>query len=133
MKLLPIGKGEIRRQGARVAILAFGAMLQPALEAGEALNATVANMRFVKPLDANLIEKLAATHDVLVTVEEHQAMAGAGSAVCELLTEIGYKKQILILGLPDRFIDHGDPGRLLASVGLDAAGIQKSIHNVIAE
>jgi 1-deoxy-D-xylulose-5-phosphate synthase len=116
-----------------VAILAFGAMLQPALEAGEALNATVANMRFVKPLDADLIEKLAATHDLLVTVEEHQAMAGAGSAVCELLSEIGFTKHTLILGLPDRFIDHGDPGRLLASVGLDAAGIQKSIQNVIAE
>jgi 1-deoxy-D-xylulose-5-phosphate synthase len=133
MKALPVGKGEIRRQGRKIAILAFGAMLQPALEAAENLDATVANMRFVKPLDAELIEKLASTHDLLVTVEEHQAMAGAGSAVCEVLTEIGYKKQVLILGLPDRFIDHGDPGRLLASVGLDAAGIQKSIQNVIAE
>ncbi|HEV7476866.1 MAG TPA: transketolase C-terminal domain-containing protein, partial [Burkholderiales bacterium] len=133
MKALPIGKGEIRRQGRKIAILAFGAMLQPALEAAEKLDATVANMRFVKPLDAELIEKLASTHDLLVTVEEHQAMAGAGSAVCEVLTEISYKKQVLILGLPDRFIDHGDPGRLLASVGLDAAGIQKSIQNVIAE
>src|SRR5262245_31278405 len=133
MKLLPIGKGEIRRKGRKVAILAFGAMLGPSLEAAEALDATVANMRFVKPLDADLVEELASTHDLLVTVEEHQAMAGAGSAVCELLTEIGYKKQILILGLPDRFIDHGDPGRLLASVGLDAAGIQKSIRNVMSE
>jgi 1-deoxy-D-xylulose-5-phosphate synthase len=133
MKALPIGKGEIRRRGRKVAILAFGAMLQPALEAAEALDATVANMRFVKPLDADLVEELASTHDLLVTVEEHQAMAGAGSAVCELLSEISYKKQVLVLGLPDRFIDHGDPGRLLASVGLDAAGIQKSIRNVIAE
>ena len=133
MKALPVGRGEVRRQGRKIAILAFGAMLQPALEAAESLDATVANMRFVKPLDAELIEKLASTHDLLVTVEEHQVMAGAGSAVCELLTDIGYKKQVLILGLPDRFIDHGDPGRLLASVGLDAAGIQKSIQNVIAE
>jgi len=133
MKALPVGKGEIRRRGRKVAILAFGAMLQPALEAGEALDATVANMRFVKPLDADLIEELASTHDLLVTVEEHQAMAGAGSAVCELLSEIRYKKQILILGLPDRFVDHGDPGRLLASLGLDAAGIQKSIQNVMSE
>jgi 1-deoxy-D-xylulose-5-phosphate synthase len=133
MKLLPIGKGEIRRRGSKVAILAFGAMLQPALEAGEALGATVANMRFVKPLDVDLIEELASTHDLLVTVEEHQAMAGAGSAVTEVLTEIDYKKQVLIIGLPDRFVDHGDPGRLLASVGLDAAGIQKSIRNAMSE
>jgi 1-deoxy-D-xylulose-5-phosphate synthase len=133
MKALPVGKGEIRRKGRKVAILAFGAMLQPALEAAEALDATVANMRFVKPLDAKLVEELASTHDLLVTVEEHQAMAGAGSAVCELLSSINNKKQVLILGLPDRFIDHGDPARLLASVGLDAAGIQKSIQNVIAE
>jgi 1-deoxy-D-xylulose-5-phosphate synthase len=90
-------------------------------------------MRFVKPLDAKLVEELASTHDLLVTVEEHQTMAGAGSAVCELLATINHKKQVLILGLPDRFIDHGDPARLLASVGLDAAGIQKSIENVIAE
>jgi 1-deoxy-D-xylulose-5-phosphate synthase len=133
MKALPVGKGEIRRKGRKVAILAFGAMLQPALEAAEALDATVANMRFVKPLDAKLVEELASTHDLVVTVEEHQAMAGAGSAVCELLGAFSFKKQILILGLPDRFIDHGDPGRLLASVGLDAAGIQRSIQNVIAE
>ena len=133
MKALAVGKGEIRRRGRKVAILAFGAMLQPALEAGEALDATVANMRFVKPLDADLIEELASTHDLLVTVEEHQAMAGAGSAVCELLTDISYKKQVLILGLPDRFVDHGDPGRLLASLGLDAAGIQKSIQNAMSE
>jgi len=133
MKALPVGKGEIRRKGRKVAILAFGAMLQPALEAAEALDATVANMRFVKPLDAVLVQELADTHDLLVTVEEHQAMAGAGSAVCELISKIRYKKQVLILGLPDRFIDHGDPGRLLASVGLDAAGIQKSIQNVMSD
>jgi 1-deoxy-D-xylulose-5-phosphate synthase len=90
-------------------------------------------MRFVKPLDADLVKELASTHDLLVTVEEHQTMAGAGSAVCELLAEIESKQQVLILGLPDRFVDHGEPGRLLASVGLDAQGIQKSIRNVMPE
>ena len=133
MTAIPVGKGEVRRRGKKVAILAFGSMLQPALEAAEALDATVANMRFVKPLDAELVKELATTHDLLVTVEEHQVMAGAGSAVCELLAKEVINKQVLMLGLPDRFIDHGDPGRLLASVGLDAAGIQTSIQDVISE
>src|SRR5687767_12754595 len=124
---LPVGKGELRRKGKRVAILAFGAMLKPALEAAESLDATVANMRFVKPLDVELIRKLSEDHELLVTVEEHQVMGGAGSAVCEVLQG---KTKVLLLGLPDRFIDHGDPGRLLASVGLDAEGIQKAITNV---
>jgi 1-deoxy-D-xylulose-5-phosphate synthase len=101
------------------------------MEAGEALDATVVNMRFVKPLDVQLVQELARTHDLLATVEEHQIMGGAGSAVCEALA--GSKKRVLLLGLPDRFIDHGDPGRLLASVGLDAAGIQKSISDVMSE
>ncbi|HXI35913.1 MAG TPA: 1-deoxy-D-xylulose-5-phosphate synthase [Burkholderiales bacterium] len=133
MAAIPLGKGEVRRRGNKVAILAFGSMLQPALDAAEGLDATVANMRFVKPLDAQLVKELATTHDLLVTVEEHQVMAGAGSAVCELLAKEGVEKQVLMLGLPDRFIDHGDPGRLLASVGLDAAGIQNSIRDVISE
>ena len=126
MSAIPIGKGEIRRKGRRVAILAFGAMLKPALEAGEALDATVANMRFVKPLDAALVGELAASHELVVTLEEHQVMGGAGSAVCEALAGTG--KKVLLLGLPDRFIDHGDPARLLASVGLDAAGIAAAIR-----
>jgi 1-deoxy-D-xylulose-5-phosphate synthase len=130
---LPVGKGELRRAGRRVAILAFGAMLKPALEAAEALEATVANMRFVKPLDEDLIRRLAADHELLVTVEEHQVMGGAGSAVCEVLHRMGVDRRVLLLGLPDRFIDHGDPGKLLSSVGLDAAGIQKAIRNVISE
>src|SRR5687767_12593129 len=127
MTAIPLGKGEIRRKGKRIAILAFGAMLKPALEAGQALDATVVNMRFVKPLDAELIKQLSENHELLVTVEEHQIMGGAGSAVCEVLQG---KTKVLLLGLPDRFIDHGDPGRLLASVGLDAEGIQKAITNV---
>jgi 1-deoxy-D-xylulose-5-phosphate synthase len=133
MTAIPLGKGEIRRRGKRIALLAFGSMLQPALQAAEALDATVANMRFVKPLDAELVKELANTHDLLVTVEEHQVMAGAGSAVCELLSKEGINKQVLMLGLPDRFVDHGDPARLLSTVGLDAAGIQNSIRNVISE
>jgi len=130
---LPVGKGEVRREGRKIAILAFGSMLKPALEAAEGLDATVANMRFVKPLDAQLVKQLAETHELLVTVEEHQIMGGAGSAVCEALAALGLKKAVLLLGLPDRFIDHGDPAKLLASVGLDAAGIQKAVRNVMSE
>ena len=124
---LDLGKGEIRRTGERVAILAFGSMVAPALGAGEALNATVANMRFVKPLDVELVRQLAADHDYLVTVEEGCVMGGAGAAVAEALAEAGIVKPLQILGLPDKFIDHGDPAKLLASVGLDAAGIAASI------
>jgi len=129
---IAVGKGEIRRQGKRIAILAFGAMLKPALEAAQSLDATVANMRFVKPLDVELVKQLAATHPLIVTVEEHQIMGGAGSAVCEALAAAGIEKRVLVLGLPDRFIDHGDPARLLASVGLDAAGIHAAISNAIS-
>ena len=128
MNALTIGKAEIRRAGKRVAILAFGSMLKPALEARESLDATVVNMRFVKPLDTEVIQELARTHELLVTVEEHQVMGGAGSAVSEVLDG---GTRILLLGLPDRFIDHGDPARLLASVGLDAEGIQNSIRDVL--
>ena len=130
---LPVGKGEVRRQGKRVAILAFGAMLKPALEAAEGLDATVANMRFVKPLDVELVRQLAASHDLIVTVEEHQVMGGAGSAVCEALASGRVEKRALLLGLPDRFIDHGDPAKLLASVGLDAEGIRSSIAKAMSD
>ena len=134
MKALPVGKGEIRRNSGRsankVAILAFGVMLKPALQAGEALDATVVNMRFVKPLDTGLVKEIAASHDLIVTVEEHQVMAGAGSAVAEVLSTCATPRKILMLGLPDRFIDHGDSASLLASVGLDAQGIESSIRNL---
>jgi len=122
------GRGEMRREGGRVAILAFGAMLAPALAAGEALDASVANMRFVKPLDAALVERLARTHELIVTVEEHAVIGGAGSAVCEALAARGFEHPVLLLGLPDRFIDHGDPAKLLASVGLDARGIEQAVR-----
>ncbi|MBI1943564.1 MAG: 1-deoxy-D-xylulose-5-phosphate synthase [Betaproteobacteria bacterium] len=131
MRSIPVGKGEIRREGRKIAMLAFGSMLKPALEAGAALGATVANMRFVKPLDGELVQRLAATHELIVTVEEHQIMGGAGSAVLEALSSASVR--VLLLGLPDRFVEHGDPARLLASVGLDAAGIQQAVRNVIPE
>ena len=131
LKALPVGKAEVRRTGKGVAILAFGAMLKPALEAGEALDATVVNMRFVKPLDVELVKRIAESHHLIVTVEEHQIMGGAGSAVAETLA--GSEKRILLLGLPDRFIDHGDPGKLLASVGLDSEGIRASIQKAMSD
>ncbi|SFG94422.1 1-deoxy-D-xylulose-5-phosphate synthase [Duganella sp. CF458] len=124
---LPIGKGEIRRKGQKIAILAFGSMVAPAMGAADLLNATVANMRFVKPLDVELVKQLAADHDFLVTVEEGCIMGGAGAAVAEALSAAGITKPIQMLGLPDKFIDHGDPAKLLALVGLDAAGIAASI------
>jgi 1-deoxy-D-xylulose-5-phosphate synthase len=126
---LPFGKGEVRRQGAgRIAILAFGTLLYPALEAGEKLDATVANMRWAKPLDTELVLKLAATHEYLVTLEEGAIMGGAGSAVLEALNAAGVSKPVLQLGLPDQFIEHGDPAKLLSMQGLDAAGIEASVR-----
>ncbi|MCF8203891.1 MAG: 1-deoxy-D-xylulose-5-phosphate synthase [Methylotenera sp.] len=127
MTAQPWGKGEVRRRGERVAILAFGTLLYPALEAAERLNATVANMRFVKPLDAELVAELARTHDALVTVEDGCIMGGAGSAVTEALNAAGLSIPVLQLGLPDEFIEHGDPAKLMSLCGLDAAGIEASI------
>jgi 1-deoxy-D-xylulose-5-phosphate synthase len=125
---LPFGKGEVRREGKGIAILAFGTMVTPALGAGEELDATVVNMRFVKPLDVALVTELASSHEAFVTVEEGAVMGGAGSAVAEALAEAGIVKPVLQLGLPDRFIDHGDAGVLLAMCGLDAKGIVASIR-----
>ena len=128
LSALPFGKGVIRRQGERVAILAFGTLLYPALEAAERLNATVVNMRWAKPLDAALLQDVAAGHELLVTVEEGAIMGGAGSAVAEALNAAGLARPLLQLGLPDQFIEHGDPARLLALQGLDAAGIEASVR-----
>ncbi len=125
---LPMGKAQVRRQGERIAILAFGTMVAPSLQAGESLNATVVNMRFVKPLDVELVKELALTHDAIVTVEEGALMGGAGSAVAEALAAAGMVRPILHLGLPDEFIDHGDVAQLLAGVGLDADGIINSVR-----
>ncbi|MDW8337214.1 MAG: 1-deoxy-D-xylulose-5-phosphate synthase [Tepidimonas sp.] len=129
---LPFGRGELRRRGRGVAILAFGTLLYPALQAAEALDATVANMRWAKPLDQALVLELAATHQALVTLEEGSIAGGAGSAVLELLAEHGMVKPVLQLGLPDRFIEHGDPALLLARLGLDAAGIERRVRERFA-
>jgi 1-deoxy-D-xylulose-5-phosphate synthase len=133
MHALPLGKGEIRRRGEKTAILSFGSLLAPCLDAGEKLNTTVANMRFVKPLDENLIRELAQGHTHLVTVEENTVLGGAGSGVLEVLEKLGLQKKVLQLGLPDRFVDHGDPAKLLTECGLDAQGIRQSIVKFIAE
>ena len=124
---LPFGKGEIRREGAGVAILAFGTLLYPALQAAEKLGCTVVNMRWAKPLDVKLLTQVAATHEALVTLEEGAIMGGAGSAVNEALQAVGIVKPVLQLGLGDEFIEHGDPAKLLALQGLDAAGIESAI------
>jgi 1-deoxy-D-xylulose-5-phosphate synthase len=130
---LPFGKGEVRRHGKRVAVLAFGTLLYPALQAAERLDLTVANMRWAKPLDTELLLQLAATHDALVTVEEGAIMGGAGSAVTEALNAAGVVKPVLQLGLRDAYAPHGDPARLLALQGLDAAGIEASVQARFSE
>jgi len=124
---LPFGKAEVRRQGRRIAILAFGTLLYPALQAAEKLDATVVNMRWAKPLDTELLLQVAAEHEALVTVEEGCIMGGAGSAVAEALHAAGLQRPLLQLGLPDTFIEHGDPAKLLALQGLDAQGIEHAI------
>ncbi|PZO16346.1 MAG: 1-deoxy-D-xylulose-5-phosphate synthase [Burkholderiales bacterium] len=125
---LPFGKGELRRQGKGIAVLAFGTLLHPALVAGEKLGASVANMRWAKPLDLDLLRELAGTHEALVTVEEGCLSGGAGSAVLEALQAEGINLPVLSLGLPDEFSEHGDPAKLLSALGLDAAGIEASIR-----
>ena len=131
---LPFGKGEMRRESSskKVAILAFGTLLYPALQAAEALDASVANMRWAKPLDEALLLKIAAEHELIVTLEEGCVMGGAGSAVMECLAATGLSRSVLQLGLPDAFIEHGDPAKLLALQGLDAAGIEASIRKRLA-
>ena len=131
LEAVALGKGVVRRQGKEVAILAFGTMVAPALKAADELNATVADMRFVKPLDAALVAQLAASHDLVVTIEEGCVMGGAGSAVAEAMAAAGIVKPLLQLGLPDKFIDHGDAQQLLAQCGLDAAGIAAAVRQRI--
>jgi 1-deoxy-D-xylulose-5-phosphate synthase len=132
MTALPIGRGVEKRQGQKIAILAFGASLTPALKAAESLNASVADMRFVKPLDETLICSLARTHELLVTVEEHAVMGGAGSAVNEFLARENLHGNVLNLGIPDVFIEHASPAEMLAECGLDAAGIEAAIRRRMA-
>ncbi|MNC84811.1 1-deoxy-D-xylulose-5-phosphate synthase [compost metagenome] len=137
MQALPVGKGELRRESAatsgRVAILAFGAMLAPALEAAAEIDASVANMRFVKPLDVALVLELADRHDLIVTIEENVIMGEAGSAVQEALQAQRCTVPVLQLGLPDRFIDQGDPGIQLADCGLTRSGVLQAIRMRLAE
>ena len=127
LQALPFGKGEIRKQGQRIAILAFGTLLYPALEVGESLNFTVVNMRWAKPLDTELLAQVAQSHDALVTIEEGALMGGAGSAVLEALQVLDIQKPVLTLGIADVFTEHGDPVKLLSELGLDATGIRASI------
>ncbi len=131
MTAIPIGKGEIVRRGERVAILVFGTLLIPALDAAKRVNATVANMRFVKPLDEDLVKQLAKSHDLIVTLEENVVAGGAGSGVNELFAASDPQQnrpRLLNLGIPDRFLDHGSQSEVLADCGLDPEGIYKSIH-----
>jgi 1-deoxy-D-xylulose-5-phosphate synthase len=129
---LPVGRGEVRREGKRVALLAFGGLLKAALEAGAELNATVANLRFVKPLDEELVLRLASAHELLVTLEEGVVAGGAGSGVIELLQAAGFTVPVLQLGLPDAFVEHGDPQQLLADCGLDRDGILAAVRARLA-
>ena len=128
MKSLPLGKGRIVQSGKGVAILAFGPVLAASREAGKIFGATVADMRFVKPIDETLILELAAGHELLVTVEENTVMGGAGSAVNELLAQRNIVMPVLNLGIPDHYIDHAKPAEMLEQCGLHAAGIERSIR-----
>jgi 1-deoxy-D-xylulose-5-phosphate synthase len=138
LRSLPLGKGEVRREstavaGKRLAILVFGTLLYPALDVGEALNATVVNMRFVKPLDVELLKVVATNHDYLVTIEDGAIMGGAGSACLEALIQLNINKPVLQLGLKDEFIEHGDYNLLMSRCGLDADGIKTSISTRFAD
>jgi 1-deoxy-D-xylulose-5-phosphate synthase len=132
LRTVPLGKGELRRKsnapaGQRIAILAFGTLLYPALEVAEQIDASVANMRFVKPLDIELIQALAKDHDYFVSVEDASVQGSAGSACLEAMSQLGITKPLLALGLPDTFVEHGDYNLLMAKCGLDSAGIEASI------
>ncbi len=138
LEALPFGKGEVRRtsshlqgSGKKTAIVSFGTLLYPALEAAEAFDATVINMRWAKPLDEALLLEIAQTHDAIVTLEDGTMNGGAGSAVAETLAKAGILKPLLMLGLPDVFIEHGDPVALMAMQGLDARGISASVQKLI--
>ncbi len=129
---LEIGKGIVRRQGKQTALLVFGVQLSEALKVGEALDATVVDMRFVKPLDEALVRQLAASHELLVTIEENSVMGGAGSAVSEFLAHAGLLKPVLHLGLPDYYVEHAKPAQMLAECGLDASGIEAAVRQRLA-
>ena len=127
LETVEIGKGIIRREGEKIAVIAFGSMVTPSLAAADKLNATVADMRFVKPIDEELIVRLARSHDYIVTVEENAEQGGAGSAVLEVLAKHGICKPVLLLGVEDKATEHGDPKKLLADLGLNAESVEKRI------
>lgn len=127
LETVEIGKGIIRRKGEKIAVIAFGSMVAPSLTAADKLNATVADMRFVKPIDEELIVSLARSHDYIVTAEENAEQGGAGSAVLEVLAKYGICKPVLLLGVEDKVTEHGDPKKLLADLGLNAEAIEKRI------
>ena len=133
MKSLPVGRAEERRSGKKIAILSFGSMLAAAMVAAEQLDATVVNMRFVKPLDSELLLRMAGEHALLVTVEENAIQGGAGSAVAECLAQHGVLIPLLQLGLPDKFVEQGDSLKQLEDCGLDGPGIAASIRNKLSE
>jgi len=128
MAALPIGKAEVRREGKEIAILAFGVMLEPALQAAEELNATVVNMRFVKPIDEDIILNIAETHDLLVTFEENMVQGGAGAAVNEVLSAQGVTQAIINYGMPDRLIQHGTREDMLNDAKLTKEGLLEFIQ-----
>jgi 1-deoxy-D-xylulose-5-phosphate synthase len=127
LETLPLGKGEVRRRGGKVCLLAFGSMLHTALQVAEQLDASVVNMRFIKPLDEALVLQMAESHDLLVTLEENVVMGGAGSAVNEFLARNQHSIRVCNLGLPDHFIEHATPAEQLADAGLDLAGVLRSV------
>lgn len=133
LETVEIGKAVQRRQGERIAILGFGSMVNPALAAAEELNASVVDMRFVKPLDEATIDAMAASHELIVTVEENAVMGGAGSAVNEYLMASNHQIPVLNLGLPDSFLEHGKPADMLTGVGLDAEHIAQSIRQKLKD
>ena len=133
MHALPVGKGILRRTGRRVALLAFGSLVASALAAATRLDASVADMRFVKPLDEELLHQLAQTHELLVTLEENAVMGGAGSAVSECMLRLGLPTRVVQMGLPDIFIEHGDHASMLKNCGLDADGIEAMVHQHLPE
>jgi 1-deoxy-D-xylulose-5-phosphate synthase len=132
LQALPFGRGELRRQGKGLVLLAFGALLYPALEVAEKLNLTVVNMRWAKPLDVALLLQVASEHDGLVTLEEGCVAGGAGSAVMQALQEHQILKPVLVLGIGDQFTEHGDPVKLMAMQGLDAKGIESQVRERFA-
>jgi 1-deoxy-D-xylulose-5-phosphate synthase len=125
---IEIGKGVVRRQGSKVALLVFGVQLAEALKVAETLDATVVDMRFVKPLDEDLVRDIAGSHELLVTIEENAIMGGAGGAVSEFLARENILKSMLHLGLPDSYVEHAKPAQMLAECGLDEAGIEASVR-----